>query len=951
MEHLIAAINPEISSATGAPWSQFQQQGKSQPMDDAPSSLINGNGANHSTFAATVVPDVSHRVPWHTRFKQLKSFHSRHGHTKVPETSTLALWSSSQRKQYRMYVQLENGAPPPHLTTKLLKEATGVIKTRINLLNSLGFQWDVEPTHENEQVQPTQKRGRPKKKVEETEPSTSCKPEYYAEESHGTPETEIELADLDDLDEEERAVSQAAMDRGGCGRCEVCLRPDVDCQKCRFCKDMKKYGGDSVLRKRCALRQRKCLVNFVEPRKAREKRKRDIAEPNSQREMRKRGRPRGSTLKKPSYIPSSDIAAARGERAKPLSNKRVRSRGCGECPTCLKPDCQECKFCKDMKKYGGPNLLRQRCMYRRRCPVLFASSDPEDEPDSAAKDKMTKTHGRKEEQEAITVQTPRGRVRKISRKMQESYHPSGTGLDDANSGEEENKQWKSTNGSTNTFPQRLLEMINKTSIEAPHILEWLPCGSAFKVKEPNLIGPILKKYFKHDKHTSFLRQLYHYGFKKHTKGYYRGCYHNPQFHRDVVDSSNISQLVTKHAADGNSDEGSSPRKNQGGLRPRPIGLRSSPTVNSSERGERATPTHTLLTPNQKDSSSGPRSSRKRESNTPFAATLHDFVSTVSKSNPDVIRWLPDGKGFVVSKTSEEEFGPLVEKYFNYRKFKSFHRQLNFHGFSKYPKDKFNGAFHHPDFRKDIRSKAELRRIARKDASPTVVKSRRSSRLRGEEPDDEVDSKGNQGDNDSEEESAEEDNDDELAALKSAAKVESTDEDEAVTSPRMGIGRTKKVVDRKKRANISRVEECIDSDFDGDDDDHHNFSNADSRLSNDDDEDEEANSDDEPASIGDIAADEDEEFREDGTAVADDESDARDENNTQIYDNSDGESEANDDGESEVNNDDNDQGDSADDSNDDQDEHSNISDADDIHHDDLAAEDDEGSEVADDDGSG
>lgn len=34
MEHLIAAINPEISSATGAPSSQFQQQGKSQPMDD-----------------------------------------------------------------------------------------------------------------------------------------------------------------------------------------------------------------------------------------------------------------------------------------------------------------------------------------------------------------------------------------------------------------------------------------------------------------------------------------------------------------------------------------------------------------------------------------------------------------------------------------------------------------------------------------------------------------------------------------------------------------------------------------------------------------------------------------------------------------------------------------------------------------------------------------------------
>ncbi|KAL7470520.1 hypothetical protein ACHAXS_010794 [Conticribra weissflogii] len=924
---------------------------------------------NHSTFAATMAPVVSHRVPWQTRFKQLKSFHSRHGHIKVPETSTLALWSRSQRKQYRMYVRIEDGAPPPHLTTKLLKEAKGVIKSRINLLNSLGFQWDLEPVPEKEQVQPTRKRGRPRKDENETKPSVLCKSEYDAEESDGTPEADLELADLDDLDEEQRAISQAAIDRGGCGRCEVCLRPDVDCQKCRFCKDMKKYGGSSVLRKRCALRQRKCLVNFAASRKERKKRKReDFAEPRSQPGKRKRGRPRGSTLTKPSNIPSSGSnnesseqtrAASRGVRTKPLSIKRVRGRGCGECPTCLKPDCQECKFCKDMKKYGGPNLLRQRCIHRGRCPVSFAPSDPEDEPDSAANCTMTKTQEPKEETpEAITVQTHRGRKRTISRKMQESYHPSGTGLDDACSGEEENKQSKSKNGSANTFPMRLLEMINKTSIEAPHILEWLPCGSGFKVKDPDSIGPILKKYFKHDKHTSFLRQLYHYGFKKHTKGYYRGCYHNPQFHRDIVDSSNISQLITKNVADGNYDEGSPTRMIKGGLRPRPIGLRSSPRVNL--RGDRVTPRHALLTSERKESPPRPSTSRKGEKNVPFAATLHDFVSAVSKSNPDVIRWLPNGNGFVVSKTSEEEFGPLVEKYFNYRKFKSFHRQLNFHGFSKYPKEKFDGAFHHPDFRRDIRSKAELRHIVRKDNSPRGVTSRRSSRLRGVEPDDEIDSKDNEDDNDSvndsEEETAEEDNGDELAALKSAEKLESTDEEEPVTSTRVGIGRTKKVVDRKKRANIRRVEEDIDSDLDGNDDtdndDRDDTSNADSREASKDDEEAEENSDDEPASIGDISAEENEEFHEDRTALADDESDARDENDTQIYENSDEGSEVDADGESTANNDDYDQDDTADGSSVDQDDHSNMSNDDEDHDGNSGADADEGkNDVANDDGSG
>uniref|UniRef100_A0A8C6M2T4 CXXC-type zinc finger protein 1 n=1 Tax=Nothobranchius furzeri TaxID=105023 RepID=A0A8C6M2T4_NOTFU len=44
-------------------------------------------------------------------------------------------------------------------------------------------------------------------------------------------------------------------------------------------------------------------------------------------------------------------------------------RMCGECEPCRRTeDCAQCDFCKDMKKYGGPNKIRQKCRFRQ-CEV------------------------------------------------------------------------------------------------------------------------------------------------------------------------------------------------------------------------------------------------------------------------------------------------------------------------------------------------------------------------------------------------------------------------------------------------------------------------------------------------------------------------------------------------------------------------------------------------------
>ncbi|RWS24845.1 lysine-specific demethylase 2A-like protein [Leptotrombidium deliense] len=52
------------------------------------------------------------------------------------------------------------------------------------------------------------------------------------------------------------------------------------------------------------------------------------------------------------------------------SSRRRRTR-CKKCESCLRADCGECHFCKDMKKFGGPGRMKQSCIARQcMAPVL-----------------------------------------------------------------------------------------------------------------------------------------------------------------------------------------------------------------------------------------------------------------------------------------------------------------------------------------------------------------------------------------------------------------------------------------------------------------------------------------------------------------------------------------------------------------------------------------------------
>ncbi|KAM4570688.1 methyl-CpG-binding domain protein 1a [Fundulus diaphanus] len=53
------------------------------------------------------------------------------------------------------------------------------------------------------------------------------------------------------------------------------------------------------------------------------------------------------------------------------SGRKRRRQACGSCAACLRKNCARCAFCLDMRKFGGPCRLKQKCVMRR-CLVVNA---------------------------------------------------------------------------------------------------------------------------------------------------------------------------------------------------------------------------------------------------------------------------------------------------------------------------------------------------------------------------------------------------------------------------------------------------------------------------------------------------------------------------------------------------------------------------------------------------
>ncbi|XP_076345565.1 lysine-specific demethylase 2A-like isoform X1 [Tachypleus tridentatus] len=70
-------------------------------------------------------------------------------------------------------------------------------------------------------------------------------------------------------------------------------------------------------------------------------------------------------------IPSGTKGKSGGKNSGNNNNARRRRTRCKKCEACLRSDCGECHFCKDMKKFGGPGRMKQSCISRQcMAPVL-----------------------------------------------------------------------------------------------------------------------------------------------------------------------------------------------------------------------------------------------------------------------------------------------------------------------------------------------------------------------------------------------------------------------------------------------------------------------------------------------------------------------------------------------------------------------------------------------------
>ncbi|XP_046395582.1 CXXC-type zinc finger protein 1-like isoform X1 [Ischnura elegans] len=85
-------------------------------------------------------------------------------------------------------------------------------------------------------------------------------------------------------------------------------------------------------------------------------------------------------VEKTTPVKESDEYYGEGKREKKKKDKSKSSRRCGECIACYRTeDCGRCDFCKDMRKFGGPNRIRQKCR-QRQClnfGLLWSSSHPQ----------------------------------------------------------------------------------------------------------------------------------------------------------------------------------------------------------------------------------------------------------------------------------------------------------------------------------------------------------------------------------------------------------------------------------------------------------------------------------------------------------------------------------------------------------------------------------------------
>ncbi|XP_030049773.1 CXXC-type zinc finger protein 1 isoform X2 [Microcaecilia unicolor] len=146
----------------------------------------------------------------------------------------------------------------------------------------------------------------------------------------------------------------------------ICRKPDINCFMigCDNCNEWFHGYCISITEKMAkAIREWYCLqcreknpsLEIKYRHKKSKEREREVEKERAEREERLNRLPEMKNDRKKGSVPKQQIKRS--------------ARMCGECESCSRTeDCGQCDFCRDMKKFGGPNKIRQKCRLRQ-CQV------------------------------------------------------------------------------------------------------------------------------------------------------------------------------------------------------------------------------------------------------------------------------------------------------------------------------------------------------------------------------------------------------------------------------------------------------------------------------------------------------------------------------------------------------------------------------------------------------
>ncbi|KAL3767852.1 hypothetical protein ACHAWU_007330, partial [Discostella pseudostelligera] len=479
------------------------------------SSTFAGSDTAAAAAASASGGDNGRGVTWQEMFQQLKDFHELK-HRKIPPR--LALWMNAQRRQYKMY-----GIG--------MKQPVGIITNRIRQLNSIGFEWDVVS---NECVQPPLPPPPPP-------PSSRGQGESLLNRHcnngtvHLSTTTHSTRIKTKWTEQEDDRILRLQMQWGD--------------QWKKIATELHSGRTENDIKNRWLtldrLRRRQLEMDFE------------------------------STDNEGGRCMEMDVMSD-DEVAPEEEDDDGRDNNDNDVEQNNENDLDE------MMPSSEFIVVRERTDHVER--IVRDALERERRPRRALK--------------STTVTAPKKsskRIRKPSRRVQESYltiesnstsscnnstgEEHGMQLDDLASGHTSRRNGKSPHGGNNPiqgshnseavskstkeqFPEILYRMVNTCSETEPHIIEWVSDGTAFQVKDVNLLPAVLHRYFRHKNYVSLNRMLHMYGFQRQTSGkQVVDVFHHPHFTRWSSRDSLLAFVTKSEEASKHGQESKSNKDN------------------------------------------------------------------------------------------------------------------------------------------------------------------------------------------------------------------------------------------------------------------------------------------------------------------------------------------------------------------------------------------------------